>query len=494
MYHNCATLGNIGATYLMSLMSTTNNPVSFTVRRPTPNTDSDNEGFKIPQHPRHSLKRTESGKSSPLSLPPTRPPKRTTTTRGNDSDEDEGTEDEIITGFDRFGVTRCVFSAHFDKRSDSFTKDSSRSKAPRKKEGPLIIPAVKNKDWRAVARARNAPSFVPNGGAQATGADGSVGGLGTRDQINSGPQTAGLTFRKRAKLALEGEDDNDSQSKPDSGVDSEPTEEPTEDQKALKALLSSADGEGNGEEEIAAIPLPKSGLSTPGSLAEREKAAYHRDVQELPDSASLDAYDRIPVSQFGAALLRGMGWKEGQAASRTRKGPVEPWIPTQRPQLLGIGAKEREVLDDGSGKKKGKSRQELKKYMPLVKVDKVSKSSCYSSTETHSSVWQGSSSRDRSPDERKRRDDDRRSHSEHRNSREREREPNSRRDRDDRDKEREHDRDRRRDDRDKDYDSRDRRRDRKEDRDRHRSHRSSRYDDRDGSKTNGRGERRGERR
>jgi len=332
---------------------------------------------------------------------------------------------------------------------------------------------VKNKDWRAVARARNAPSFVPNGGAQTTGADGSVGGLGTRDQINSGPQTAGLTFRKRAKLALEGEDNIDSQSKPDSGVDSEAAEEPTEDQKALKALLSSADGEGNGEDEIAAIPLPQSGLSTPGSLAEREKAAYHRDVQELPDSASLDAYERIPVSQFGAALLRGMGWKEGQAASRTRKGPVEPWIPTQRPQLLGIGAKEREVLDDGSDKKKTKSRQELKKYMPLVKVEK------------------GSSSRDRSPDERKRRDDDRRSHSERRRSREREGQSNSRRDRDrERERDRDHDRERRRDDRDKDYDSRDRRRDRKEDsdRDRHRSHRSSRYDDRDGSKTIGRDE------
>jgi len=313
----------------------------------------------VPLHPSQTLRRKESGTSSPLALPPTRPPKRTTTSRGSDSDqEDGGTEDEIITGFDRFGVTR---------------------RAPRKKEGPLIIPAIKNKDWRAVARARNAPSFVPNGGAQTTGADGSVGGLGTRDQINSGPQVAGLTFRKRPKLENEDGEDVGSPANLDSDMDSGPTEL-TDDQKAIKALISSADGEGTDEDQIAAIPLPQSGLSTPGSLAEREKAAYHRDVAALPEPASLDAYDRIPVSQFGAALLRGMGWKEGQAASRTRKGPVEPWLPTQRPQLLGIGAKEREVLDDGSGKKKFKSREERCLTMGAgrrnIRVGKKLKSTC----------------------------------------------------------------------------------------------------------------------
>jgi hypothetical protein len=357
-------------------MSTpTTNPISFTIRRPTPNTDSESEGFKVPPLPQQSLSRRSTGTSSPLSLPPTRPSKRSTKTRDeSESDrDDEGTEDEIITGFDRFGVTRCVLSLFEGRGSDSFTKVTSSSKIPRKREGPLIIPAVKNKDWRALSRARNAPSFVPNGGAQPTGADGSVGGLGTRDQINSGPQAAGLTFRKRPKLANESDEDSESPSKPCSGGNSEAAaEELTEDQKAIKALISSAEGEEMDEEQIAAIPLPSSGVSTPMSLAEREKAAYHRDISDLPEPASLEAYERIPVSQFGAALLRGMGWKEGQAASRTRKGPVEPWLPTQRPQLLGIGAKEREVLDDGSKKKITKSKEESKKYMPLVRKEKVS--------------------------------------------------------------------------------------------------------------------------
>ena len=66
-----------------------------------------------------------------------------------------------------------------------------------------------------------------------------------------------------------------------------------------------------------------------------------------------------------------MGWKPGQAASRKRTGPVEPYLPTARPALLGIGAKEREVLDDGSknGKRKhGQSKQDKMKYLPLVKT------------------------------------------------------------------------------------------------------------------------------
>jgi hypothetical protein len=33
----------------------------------------------------------------------------------------------------------------------------------------------------------------------------------------------------------------------------------------------------------------------------------------------MEDYERIPVEEFGAALLRGMGWKEGQAIGRNKK-------------------------------------------------------------------------------------------------------------------------------------------------------------------------------
>ena len=86
-------------------------------------------------------------------------------------------------------------------------------------------------------------------------------------------------------------------------------------------------------------------------------ALMQRFAMRPREGWTLADYERVPVSQFGAALLRGMGWKEGTAASRKNKGPVEPYLPQSRPALLGIGAKEKEVLDDGS-QKKGKGKPE----------------------------------------------------------------------------------------------------------------------------------------
>jgi G patch domain/KOW motif-containing protein len=45
----------------------------------------------------------------------------------------------------------------------------------------------------------------------------------------------------------------------------------------------------------------------------------------------------IPIADFGKALLRGMGWKEGKAYGRSDK-VVEPFITQQRPRLAGLGS------------------------------------------------------------------------------------------------------------------------------------------------------------
>lgn len=36
--------------------------------------------------------------------------------------------------------------------------------------------------------------------------------------------------------------------------------------------------------------------------------AFQKNLEELPDEASLEDYEKVPVEEFGAALLRGMGW------------------------------------------------------------------------------------------------------------------------------------------------------------------------------------------
>jgi hypothetical protein len=132
----------------------------------------------------------------------------------------------------------------------------------------------------------------------------------------------------------------------------------SEDERARRVILAEAGGLKSEGVTIDAIPTVVS-----------EGDAYKQDVEELPDAASLEDYARVPVEQFGAAMLRGMGWKEGTGASKNGKGMVQPYLPAARPALLGIGAKEIEVFDDGSNKKKGSFRPE-RKYVPLVKKER----------------------------------------------------------------------------------------------------------------------------
>lgn len=36
--------------------------------------------------------------------------------------------------------------------------------------------------------------------------------------------------------------------------------------------------------------------------------------------STLEEYETMPISSFGEAVLKGMGWKKGEAIGRTNKG------------------------------------------------------------------------------------------------------------------------------------------------------------------------------
>ncbi|KAF8837716.1 hypothetical protein BDN67DRAFT_972567 [Paxillus ammoniavirescens] len=434
--------------------------VSFTIRRPTPISRPSSSGpesdcqFKVPALPRHLASGGNSVTGSPLAGSP-----RTYSSREDSDDdsenglvfpngfglrevvshhtdssdeEDEKVEDELVSGFDQFGVKRL---------------HAKRKKAP---EEPLVIPSQPNPDWREAARRRRAaasrsqshtsraaPSFVPDSALAATGTDGSVGGLGTKDTINSGPQLSGLQVKKRIKVEVDQETVSTQGTQSTTAISAEQvkidTVDETEDQKALRAILA-GDGDSSAH-TVDIIPV----LS--------EVDALKQDVEELPDVATADDYARIPISAFGVAMLRGMGWTDGAVASKSKKGQksglIEPYLPQARPALLGIGAKEREPDDDGSGKKK--LRRPEKRYIPVVRKESEKAESGGSRSGTTSR--RGS----RSPPRRERDD--------HVSDRER-----NRYDDRDRRKERDDDRDRRRDYRDRDKDRHDRRGDHHRDR------------------------------
>lgn len=61
------------------------------------------------------------------------------------------------------------------------------------------------------------------------------------------------------------------------------------------------------------------------------------DVVLRPDGPDDADYEQIPIEQFGFAMLRGMGWKEGEGVGKNGKviAPVEAHL---RPKGLGLGA------------------------------------------------------------------------------------------------------------------------------------------------------------
>ena len=79
-----------------------------------------------------------------------------------------------------------------------------------------------------------------------------------------------------------------------------------------------------------------------GGIIDKDKEFYLKELDRLPDEADDIAYARVPVSEFGAALLRGMGWNAG-ADSPSSKAPQPP---ARRPARLGLGATPKMILPD----------------------------------------------------------------------------------------------------------------------------------------------------
>ncbi|KAG2339166.1 hypothetical protein BDR05DRAFT_968262 [Suillus weaverae] len=449
--------------------------LSFTVRKP-PAADNDraSDKFKLSALPRHLSSAASSASGTPLTGSP-----RTFSSREDSDDEEESgivfadggrkdgpdssddedgrLEDELITSFNKFGAQRV-------------NGKKPKTKAP---TGPLVIPSKPNPDWREAARRRRAgvARFIPDSAKASTGADGSVGGLGTRDTINSGPQLSGIQFgNKEVKVDTITTRSTDEETNMTIEEHVNAIVEETEDQKALRALLT---GDMDSAPQIDSIPVPPS-----------ETDALQQDVADLPDVATIDDYARVPITAFGAAMLRGMGWVDGGAVTSSERAKknalVEPYLPKSRPALLGIGAKEQEVLNDGSKKKK--RRGDEKRYIPLVRQESSreesrNESAIVSRRASRSPERRSGGESSRRDDGReRRRDDDRdkpRRESDRDRRRERDRDDREDRDRDDRrrrdDSRRDSDRDldRRNRDRDvdkrrdrvRDYDDRDRRRD-----------------------------------
>jgi hypothetical protein len=233
---------------------------------------------------------------------------------------------EIVTGFGSSGAIR---------------------QAEEKKEEVLVIPRMANRDWRAETRAKKGKNLLPqevqDANAERERVKNGEAKIEGVDVVNSadGEIAWGLSVRKRVKVDYESAESEDTTPKEElvrndgkdlrHGTAGQETAEETKlsvDDEALQALLGNGLEKKKGPDLI--IPVAVEDEDTAGPISEQD--AYKRAIQAAPDVSTLEDYERVPVEEFGAALLRGMGWKgEKRASVKDIK---------RRQNLLGLGAKE----------------------------------------------------------------------------------------------------------------------------------------------------------
>lgn len=238
----------------------------------------------------------------------------------------------------------------------------------RKTKEDLVIPKQANKDWRADVRKRKRGGRLPDEVVARREIKAKGEGV---DVVNSkdGDIQWGLTVTKRERDERPEEEVAESVENGDAGTRLEKNEalpkEKTDDELAMEALLGKNSEKKGPDLVIPAAVEDEDGFD--GSLVTGDDA-YRRAIRNAPDVSTLEDYERVPVEEFGAALLRGMGWKGDK-----KEGPKEV---KRRQNLLGLGAKELKDAEElgawvqksdikrlnGSGSRGGDRRPKASEY------------------------------------------------------------------------------------------------------------------------------------
>ncbi|KAL4949329.1 DExH-box splicing factor binding site-domain-containing protein [Aspergillus filifer] len=256
---------------------------------------------------------------------------------GHDSDDDEDEAApafESVTGFDTTG--KAVDEADAEEKK------------------PLIIPVASGNNWRdrpGVIRRPKGKNLLPREVQAMQEAERNGTAMQGEGESVGPSMSFGLSFAKQGETAAKGQakDGEDQKMEDAPAAPAKETKPLTEDEIALRALVRESKGEAEGRSDLV-IESKRADEEDEKELYEgpqNETRSFRADVAARPESATLDQYNAIPVEEFGAALLRGMGWKEGQSVGKNygKEGPdtsraSTPHVPARRPGFLGIGAKD----------------------------------------------------------------------------------------------------------------------------------------------------------
>ncbi|KAF4451964.1 pre-mRNA-splicing factor SPP2 [Fusarium austroafricanum] len=192
---------------------------------------------------------------------------------------------------------------------------------PRTEKKDYVIARQPNRDWRSEAKAQRKGRNLFPGEATAQRNGGTTAETEPADQDKG--LKWGLTIKEKTGDDIKNEDSVPNEEiVPNDDDDKKSPLKRTADEEAIDALL------GN-KEEVEKIIHPT------------EEDAYRRDIQEAGQASTFDDYEAMPVEEFGAALLRGMGW-DGKPRGTVKEVK-------RRPNQLGLGAKELKGEEDLGG-------------------------------------------------------------------------------------------------------------------------------------------------
>ncbi|KAL4927138.1 spliceosome ATPase-activating subunit SPP2 [Aspergillus undulatus] len=223
---------------------------------------------------------------------------------------------------------------------------------------PLTIPVASGNNWRdrpgVIRRPKGKKNLLPREVQAMQEAERNGKGLDGEGESVGPSMSYGLSFARQdgdGQAAPERDQEMKDAPAPTPPAAPEETKPLTEDETALRALVRESKGETEGRSDLVIESKRPGGDDMDEDEVydghNNETRSFRADVAARPESATLDQYNAIPVEEFGAALLRGMGWKEGQSVGKNYgNGSSDPGrastphVAARRPGFLGIGAKD----------------------------------------------------------------------------------------------------------------------------------------------------------
>ncbi|KAI0526463.1 DExH-box splicing factor binding site-domain-containing protein [Xylaria bambusicola] len=232
-------------------------------------------------------------------------------------ESDSGDEDDILGKLE--AVT--TFNADTSSRSSDVHSD-------KRKKDEYVIRSQKNRDWKAEMKSirKNPPTI------QSLSTENHSLEIAPADQDKDVKWGLNIT-KQSVKESLE--DSSTAEKAPEEQVKSSSnkppilTESPEDAEKdAMDALLGKRKPTRN-------LVINDSATNSRPQFSEQD--AYQKRIMEAAEVSTIEEYSEIPEGEFGAAMLRGMGWKGEEFGSKPKE--VQ-----RRPHLMGLGSKEDEEI------------------------------------------------------------------------------------------------------------------------------------------------------